>query len=133
MEGSIPDLTFPPKWYEHVWYSQCIPRHAFILWMAVKGRLKTLDMISKWMEVHSMACYLCKEYAESHNHLFFSCPFSERLRERLKPMAKLEGSNIKSTSNVLEAADIWKLQVNKRAYYKGIVDELGKESDLMEF
>ncbi|GKB44263.1 RNA-directed DNA polymerase, eukaryota, reverse transcriptase zinc-binding domain protein [Tanacetum coccineum] len=78
-------------WYKHVWYSQCIPRHAFILWVAVKGRLKTLDRISKWMEIQSMACYLCNEYVESHNHLFFSCPYSKRLWERLKPMARLEG------------------------------------------
>ncbi|GKA59321.1 RNA-directed DNA polymerase, eukaryota, reverse transcriptase zinc-binding domain protein [Tanacetum coccineum] len=78
-------------WYRHVWFSQCIPRHAFILWVAIKGRLKTLDRISRWVNTQSMVCYLCNQGLESHNHLFFSCPFSKRLWERLKPLAKLEG------------------------------------------
>ncbi|GJV14250.1 RNA-directed DNA polymerase, eukaryota, reverse transcriptase zinc-binding domain protein [Tanacetum coccineum] len=78
-------------WYKHVWFSQCIPRHAFILWVAIKGRLKTLDRISKWINVCSRVCYLCNHDVESHSHLFFSCPFSNELWDRFKPMAKLEG------------------------------------------
>ncbi|GJV71895.1 RNA-directed DNA polymerase, eukaryota, reverse transcriptase zinc-binding domain protein [Tanacetum coccineum] len=48
-------------WYKHVWFSQCIPRHSFILWMALKGRLKTQDRISScgfaqgvWNKLKSM-------------------------------------------------------------------------------
>ncbi|GJY65950.1 RNA-directed DNA polymerase, eukaryota, reverse transcriptase zinc-binding domain protein [Tanacetum coccineum] len=128
-------------WYKHVWYSQCIPRHAFILWVAVKGKLKTLDRISKWIEIQSMACYLSNEYVESHNHLSFSCPFSKRLWERLKPMARLEdsmrmrllGLNIKSTPSVLEASKVWNLRINKADYYRKMDEALGNDSDPMEF
>ena len=40
--------SFKVIWSRHVWFSQCIPRHAFIVWMALKGKLKTQDSISKW-------------------------------------------------------------------------------------
>ncbi|PWA84315.1 reverse transcriptase zinc-binding domain-containing protein [Artemisia annua] len=38
-----------------------------------------------------MTCFLCNQQTESHSHLFFSCSFSKRLWERLKPHSKLEG------------------------------------------
>ncbi|GKA43933.1 zinc knuckle CX2CX4HX4C containing protein [Tanacetum coccineum] len=44
-------------WYRHVWFSQCIPRHAFILWVDIKGRLKTLDRISRWVNTQSMVFF----------------------------------------------------------------------------
>ncbi|GJV47236.1 RNA-directed DNA polymerase, eukaryota, reverse transcriptase zinc-binding domain protein, partial [Tanacetum coccineum] len=40
--------------HKHVWFSQCIPKHAFILWMAIKGRLKTQDRISRWFSADNM-------------------------------------------------------------------------------
>ncbi|GKA31462.1 RNA-directed DNA polymerase, eukaryota, reverse transcriptase zinc-binding domain protein [Tanacetum coccineum] len=44
-------------WHKHVWFSQCIPRHAFILWMALKGRLKTQDRISRWIGADNMGIW----------------------------------------------------------------------------
>ncbi|PWA70878.1 reverse transcriptase zinc-binding domain-containing protein [Artemisia annua] len=35
------------RWNKVVWFSQCNPRMAFILWMAVKERLQTQDRIMK--------------------------------------------------------------------------------------
>ncbi|PWA54068.1 RNA-directed DNA polymerase, eukaryota, Reverse transcriptase zinc-binding domain protein [Artemisia annua] len=35
-------------------------------------------------------CHLCKTNNESHNHLFFACPYSKRLWERLKPLSCLD-------------------------------------------
>ncbi|GKB94363.1 RNA-directed DNA polymerase, eukaryota, reverse transcriptase zinc-binding domain protein, partial [Tanacetum coccineum] len=61
----IRDSSAKVIWHEHVWFTQCVPRHSFILWMAIKGKLKTQDRIS-------------------------SCHFTRRLWERLKIMAKLD-------------------------------------------
>ncbi|GJT00995.1 putative ribonuclease H-like domain-containing protein [Tanacetum coccineum] len=77
-------------WYRHVWFTQCIPRHAFITWVAIRERLKTRDRLARWFSIPDLSCLLCKENSESHSHLFFSCSFSKRLWERLKPMALLE-------------------------------------------
>lgn len=35
-------------WWKVVWSSQCFPRHAFVLWIVVMGRLVTQDRIGKW-------------------------------------------------------------------------------------
>ena len=91
MKVSLPKVI----WYDHVWFSQCVPRHSFILWMAVKGRLKTQDRISRWLNVQDMSCPFCKQCKDSHSHLFFTCVFARRLWERLKQMARVDDiSNI---------------------------------------
>ena len=40
---------------------------------------------------------------------------------------KLLGLNIKSTSNTIEAARVWDIQLNMNAYYRRMVEELLKE------
>ncbi|GJZ37317.1 RNA-directed DNA polymerase, eukaryota, reverse transcriptase zinc-binding domain protein [Tanacetum coccineum] len=77
-------------WHKHVWFSQCIPRHAFILWMALKGRLKTQDRISRWIGADNMVCPFCKSCKDSHSHLFFQCGFAQGVWDRLKLMCRLE-------------------------------------------
>ena len=57
---------------------------AFILWMAIKGRLQTQDRLMKWNNDTNMKCPLCKRVNDSHNHLFFECEFSSNVWEKLK-------------------------------------------------
>ncbi|KAL0283745.1 UNVERIFIED_CONTAM: hypothetical protein Sradi_7219000 [Sesamum radiatum] len=60
-----------------------IPRHLFILWLAIKGRLSTMDR--PWMNHRDDGCVLCNFAArESHSHLFFSCLYSRRCLAILK-------------------------------------------------
>ncbi|PWA78109.1 hypothetical protein CTI12_AA217300 [Artemisia annua] len=35
-------------WHKLMWFSQNIPKHAFILWLAVQKKLPTQDNIRKW-------------------------------------------------------------------------------------
>ncbi|GJS29064.1 retrovirus-related pol polyprotein from transposon TNT 1-94 [Tanacetum coccineum] len=35
-------------WYDVVWFSKCIPRHAFYMWLVVKRCLKTQDKLRTW-------------------------------------------------------------------------------------
>nr|GEX13966.1 hypothetical protein [Tanacetum cinerariifolium] len=35
-------------WYRVVWYSHCIPRHAFHLWLIMRQSLKTQDRQRQW-------------------------------------------------------------------------------------
>ncbi|KAL0281816.1 UNVERIFIED_CONTAM: Retrovirus-related Pol polyprotein from type-2 retrotransposable element R2DM [Sesamum radiatum] len=52
-----------------------IPRHRFILWLAVQGRLSTTD--KPWLQHLGSGCVLCQDgIPESHEHLFFMCPFA---------------------------------------------------------
>nr|GEW35333.1 RNA-directed DNA polymerase, eukaryota, reverse transcriptase zinc-binding domain protein [Tanacetum cinerariifolium] len=63
-------------------YSYCIPRHALTLWLIVKQRLKTQDRIYSWeaSSYLSSLCPLCGLQPDSHDHLFFECPFSQQER-----------------------------------------------------
>ncbi|GJR76641.1 hypothetical protein Tco_0089006 [Tanacetum coccineum] len=35
-------------WYNVVWFANCIPRHAFHMWLVAKRRLKTQDRLRHW-------------------------------------------------------------------------------------
>lgn len=60
-----------------VWFSQGVPSHMFIVWMAVNERLQTQDRIMKWNNDINMRCPLCKSCPDSHDHIFFQCQFSQ--------------------------------------------------------
>ncbi|GJX06069.1 RNA-directed DNA polymerase, eukaryota, reverse transcriptase zinc-binding domain protein [Tanacetum coccineum] len=42
------------EWHKTIWFSQCIPRHLFVMWMALHDRLRTQErMENAWSEVKS--------------------------------------------------------------------------------
>ncbi|KAL0293098.1 UNVERIFIED_CONTAM: hypothetical protein Sradi_6956400 [Sesamum radiatum] len=54
-----------------------IPKNCFILWLAIMGRLSTLD--KPWLHHIGGFCILCPDgVPETHDHLLFSCSFSRR-------------------------------------------------------
>ncbi|GJX93922.1 hypothetical protein Tco_0348508 [Tanacetum coccineum] len=79
-------------WCDVVWFSKCIPRHAFHLWLVVKHCLKTQDKLRVW-DVHGnspmVLCPLCELLPNSHEHLFFECIFSRQVWDSLKVLAGL--------------------------------------------
>ncbi|GJX09125.1 reverse transcriptase zinc-binding domain-containing protein [Tanacetum coccineum] len=81
-------------WYNVVWFSNMIPRHAFIVWLLIHGRLPTQDRISKWYPNRSMKCSLCCEEMDSHDHLFFKCKYAAKIWSVAKGKCQ-----IKETSN----------------------------------
>ncbi|XP_071740273.1 uncharacterized protein [Rutidosis leptorrhynchoides] len=69
------------QWYSMVWFSQCIPRHTFMVWILMGERLKTQDRLKAWESQHgsSLLCLLCNMVQDSHDHLFFSCMFTSQV------------------------------------------------------
>ena len=59
-----------------VWHNHCIPSHAFILWLAILGRLSTQDMLARWYPGREDKCALCEDCPDSHEHLFFKCSYA---------------------------------------------------------
>lgn len=47
------------KWARLVWFSQCIPRHAFIVWVAMHGKLKTQDKYIHGDDYTDLKCPFC--------------------------------------------------------------------------
>lgn len=60
-------------WNKHFWYSQCIPKHTFILLLTIQNKLMTQDKLLKWNVGVVFKCALCDEINDSREHLFYSC------------------------------------------------------------
>lgn len=71
MEGVI------KPWSILVWSAYGIPKHSFLLWLALGMNLKTQDKMKPWdcANKFSMGCVFCQQEVESHRHLFFECPY----------------------------------------------------------
>ncbi|GJW42637.1 hypothetical protein Tco_0071436 [Tanacetum coccineum] len=83
------------SWYDAVWFSCCIPKHAVHLWLVIRRRLKTQDTLRHWdnMIYALVTCSLCETQPDSHDHLFFECPFSQQVWNQVKGAAGLASSN----------------------------------------
>lgn len=55
------------------------PRVAVILWLACWKRMNTQDKLLKWGLIFSNLCLLCERSMENHDHLFFGCPYSDKV------------------------------------------------------
>ncbi|KAB5540601.1 hypothetical protein DKX38_013575 [Salix brachista] len=63
-----------------LWHPWHIPRHSFTLWLAIKERLRTIDRIHVGVEGEGgYICSLCNSQPETHDHLFFNCPYSKEV------------------------------------------------------
>ena len=78
------------NWHKTVWFSQNIPKHAFVLRLAVKNKLLTQDKIKQWGSYDMMVCPLCYCNSDSHNHLFFQCSYTSQFWEKVKVKLNLK-------------------------------------------
>jgi hypothetical protein len=62
------------NWARVVWEQWSMPRHNFILWLAVLGKLRTKDRL-RFFQIDT-SCVLCGQMEESHSHLFFTCSWT---------------------------------------------------------
>ncbi|XP_022024382.1 uncharacterized protein LOC110924695 [Helianthus annuus] len=88
----------PVSWVNGVWFSQCIPRHSFHLWLVIKNKLKTQDRLASWeagsdYNLRLMCCPLCKHDRDSRDHLFFSCSFASQVWYNVKDLLNMGDVN----------------------------------------
>jgi len=69
-------------WARDVWATCNTPKHAFIVWLAAKGKLLTRDRLL-FMDINRL-CAFCNAAAESHDHLFFNCQLSSSVWDNIK-------------------------------------------------
>ncbi|XP_048637065.1 uncharacterized protein LOC125609588 [Brassica napus] len=70
-------------WSKGVWFPQSTPKYSFFLWLALRGRLQTLDRMQQWITGLDTTCVLCNDTQESCSHLFFECRYSEQVWKTL--------------------------------------------------
>ncbi|KAL0295882.1 UNVERIFIED_CONTAM: Retrovirus-related Pol polyprotein from type-2 retrotransposable element R2DM, partial [Sesamum calycinum] len=65
------------SWYLLLQGKYKIPRHRFILWLAILEKLSTMD--KPWSSHTATGCLFCDGmFAETHDHLFFNCGYTRR-------------------------------------------------------
>ncbi|GAV92760.1 zf-RVT domain-containing protein, partial [Cephalotus follicularis] len=67
------------SWHSLVWHPQKIPKHAFCLWLALRGAHRTRDKLVSIGVVQSAMCTFHCGLLESNDHLFFQCPYSMKV------------------------------------------------------
>lgn len=75
IKGHSPTYDF----HSIIWQKEHIPRHAFVLWLASKRRLKTMDRLPTAMTPPNPNRVLCNIDLESHEHLFFMCRYTRNV------------------------------------------------------
>ncbi|XP_022003151.1 uncharacterized protein LOC110900574 [Helianthus annuus] len=120
------------SWKDFVWFAQCIPKHAFLVWLIMRKKLMTQDKMLVWNQVrrksmNMMCCLLCYKNIDSHGHLFFECEYSAQVWCKVRSHADMENippiwNNILSDmlqrrSSKLIANVVAKLCVAAAAYY----------------
>ncbi|GJZ31368.1 putative reverse transcriptase domain-containing protein [Tanacetum coccineum] len=79
-------------WFRTVWFSHCIPRHAFHLWLIMRNSLKTQDKLRQWdvsinSDLNLLRCSFCDAAPDSRGHLFFECSYSSQVWLHIRPLA----------------------------------------------
>nr|XP_043618991.1 uncharacterized protein LOC122590873 [Erigeron canadensis] len=92
-------------WNKVVCFTQMVPKHAFILWLAIQGRLLTQDKIEKWQQDCNLKCPFCQEGADSHEHLFFQCHYSKKIWEHMRGMTQMVNIGTRMEDSVQEIGD----------------------------
>ncbi|GJZ56882.1 reverse transcriptase zinc-binding domain-containing protein [Tanacetum coccineum] len=118
---SIRPRNLKVDWYNVVWFNTCIPRHAFTLWLIIKRKLKTQDLIFSWDVSSALGnvCSPCEIQSDSHEHLFFECPF---LHDSWNHMKTLTGI----THSALDVYSIitYLLPVAKKRTTRSVISKL---------
>ena len=64
------------RWSRMVWLRASIPKHRYIFWLAMLGKLKIRDRLKIMGVLDDESCPMCHVSKESIEHLFFGCKFS---------------------------------------------------------
>ncbi|XP_074297603.1 uncharacterized protein LOC141628345 [Silene latifolia] len=61
-----------------------MPKHSFIGWLAIQGRLLTKDRLVRFGVIQDATCDMCLNHAEDQSHLLYHCWFSSQCWAMLK-------------------------------------------------
>ncbi|KAL0427722.1 UNVERIFIED_CONTAM: hypothetical protein Slati_2947000 [Sesamum latifolium] len=121
------DVFHPPgptvDWSSLLVGSLKIPRHRFILWLAILGRLSTMD--KPWLQHLGSECVLCRASTpETHYHLFFSCPFALECLRAIRATVTFHWPYSSWDTAIRWAAARWRGKHVVNASYKALLASL---------
>jgi len=88
------------------------------MYLAVKGRLATKDILAKWGVIQSPECPLCLMKNEDLDHLFFHCPCTAEVLRRVLTWQGINRSIMHWTTEVQWAGKYMKGRSSTSLVYK---------------
>ncbi|XP_059295395.1 uncharacterized protein LOC132048717 [Lycium ferocissimum] len=99
----------------------------FTMWLAMHGRLLTLDRLDSWGMIVDTKCVLCQGHDETRNHLLLECSFSKSVWQSILKWMKEEDQRaiswdrlteliIRKSKGKSKRAQIFKLVVTEFIY-----------------
>ncbi|KAK6128250.1 hypothetical protein DH2020_038009 [Rehmannia glutinosa] len=77
----------PKVWTTDIWRHYIPPKHSFILWLGIKGRLQTKDRLH-YMDIDRNYA-LCGIVPETLDHLFFQCNMTKQVWLQIKKWLRI--------------------------------------------
>ncbi|XP_074293162.1 uncharacterized protein LOC141620105 [Silene latifolia] len=100
-------------WAQALKHQFILPSHSLVTSLAVQQQLATVDnLIGRGMIIPNR-CILYKQATETHDHLFFSCPFSHAIWTALLHWLDIDGRGHDCTAELL-----WSMHKSKRRHWK---------------
>ncbi|XP_074315604.1 uncharacterized protein LOC141651806 [Silene latifolia] len=65
-------------WHPIIWNRFNVPKHSFIGWLAIQGRLMTKDRLVPFGVIQDSTYDMCMVQPEDQSHLFYHCSFSKQ-------------------------------------------------------
>ena len=95
-------------WAHLIWHKKHIPRHAIILWLALRKRLPTRDKLQRYGLCSNITCVLCDVSDENIDHLFFQCDYSRFIWDNILNQSNLSYRGQPWEEYVEEISREWK-------------------------
>ncbi|XP_074269089.1 uncharacterized protein LOC141592359 isoform X1 [Silene latifolia] len=103
----------PVFWFKALQGPAILPKHNVTAALSTLGKLPTVDLLISRGMVLINKCTLCKQMAETHRHLFFTCMYSQQVWQGLVHWMALP-----TRSNDLETELKWMVQSRGRHHWK---------------
>lgn len=72
------------QWAKWVWNKLSVPKHRFLSWIIMWGRLNTRDRLRRIGLQVPQYCPLCGDQTETAEHVFIQCDYAVRCRQKLE-------------------------------------------------
>lgn len=103
-------------WAPITWSKNFVPRWAFVLWMVVQCKMKTMDRLLSWGMQVDDCCLLWNNEKESYHHFFFQCSISSTIWYNL--WGRIPNSGIPNT--LLDVMK-WYIQNVQRKGFRNLI------------
>lgn len=102
-------------WDKFVWKRLSVPKHRFIVWLVVQGRLQTTNKLTRIGVSNTTDFLICSRDNGSHSHSFSECHFRKASLNEIMRWMRLN-----ATTNDLSRLIRW-ISRSKCSRFKGVV------------